>query len=113
MNDDRSTILKWLEDAGFDWSTGIVVVQETEGDANGWPGWDSKVKVARYATKDDPLLSREFYAGYGAPECPCFWAKDKDAVYFPVQYDGATSICKVDLLPTRYLNGEPTPYPGG
>lgn len=112
MNEGTSTIQGWLETAGFDWATGIVVVQEVSDDSPGW-AIKSDITATRYAQKGDPILTQEFDSGYGGPECPCFWAKDKDAVYFPNQYDGSTGIVKVDLLPNRYLAGEPTPYPGG
>ena len=113
MSEYGNTIQEWLEVEGFEWETGVVVVQETPGAYS--PGWASKSEItaSRYAQKGDPILTKEFDSGYGAPQCPCFWAKDKNAIYFPYQYDGATGMVKVDLLPDRYLAGEPTPYPGG
>jgi len=111
--EDTATIQDWLEARGFDWATGIVVVQETD-DAD-FPGWAraDEITVSRYAQKGDPILTQKFDSGYGGPECPCFWAKDKDTIYFPTQYDGSTNICKVSFLPDYYLAGNPTPYPGG
>ena len=60
------------------------------------------------------ILEKEFDYGYGGPECPRFVAEDTDYIYFPDQYDGATSCCYVAKDISKYLSiEEPTPYPGG
>jgi hypothetical protein len=98
--------------AGFDWGVGVIVVQEVK-DQPAY-AYDKDVIIAtRYAKKDDPVLTMKFDAGYGEGACPRFWAKDKEFIYFPYQYDGATGVERVAVEPTIYLAGELTPYPGG
>ena len=107
-----STIRKFLGDQ-FDWSTGTVVIQKTSDSDSAWPGWADPTS-AYVAKSDDPILDVEFNAGFGGPECPRYFARDSMAVYFPSQYDGATSGERVVIDPTFYLNiNNPTPYPGG
>lgn len=106
------TIRTWLEASGFDWKSGKVLIQKTSGYSPGWSGEDEIVST-KFVAEADPILGKEFDEGYGAPRCPRFWAKDKVAIFFPSQYDGATGIEKVYLKPDKYLAGELTPYPGG
>jgi len=105
-----ATVREFLDGGGFDWQSGIIVWQKADGYA---PGWGAPIS-AEAIDKDHPILDQEFDAGYGSPTCPRFVAKDKDAIYFPDQYDGATSSVKVWLDISRYLDiKEETPYPGG
>ncbi len=114
-----ATIRAWLNGAGFDWKKGTIVFQPV---GDGVPGWGDPVsgcwlKPAKIIN-DDPVLDHHFYDGYGGPQCPRFVARDTEAVYFPSQYDGATSIEKVFLDLSRYVGEkegefEESPYPGG
>lgn len=104
-----ATIHNWLTKAGFDLSTGVIILQEVEPDDA--PGWSEFIS-AHIAGQDDPLLFKEFTSGFGSPRCPRFIAEDRDRLYFPSQYDGATSLVCVWKDIVRYLNID-TPYPGG
>lgn len=106
------TILEMLTEAGFDWDTGKIILQESEGYA---PGWARQI-LSTKLTKDfsEAILHEEFDDGYGSPQCPRFVAKDNRKIYFPTQYDGSTSIDSVFINITEYLDIiNPTPYPGG
>jgi hypothetical protein len=60
------------------------------------------------------VLHQSFDAGFGGPKCPRFIAEDPVAIYFPSQYEGATSLEKIYKNLDVYLTGdEETPYPGG
>ena len=108
---DYSTIRKWLDQSGFRWDKGKIIIQECG--IGRFPGWGTPVS-ARIASKDDHVLNIEFYSGHGGPECPRFVAEDDVAIYFPAQYDGATNIEKIWKGLDEYLTlSEPTPYPGG
>jgi hypothetical protein len=103
-------IIDWLNSVNFDWATGKIIVQDTEGDSPGW----SNPTSCRMATQADILLNLEFSRGCGGPECPRFIAEDKEHIYFPSQYDGATDIEVVSKDINKYLDiTNPTPYPGG
>ena len=99
----------WLNKGQFDWTMGIILVQRKDPAGS----WSDDLLPAIQISLDNPILTQEFDSGYGSPECPAIWAKDKDAIYFPSQYDGSTCLVKVFLDPAPYLAGEPTPYPGG
>lgn len=105
------TIRNWLEEAEFDWDNGKIVYQDT---GDGYPGW-SREGPRELIPHDHPILTKEFDAGYGGPECPRFVAQDLKAIYFPYQYDGATGIEKVFRDVDDYLRSPEveTPYPGG
>lgn len=105
----------WLNELNFDWETGQIIFQDIEENAY-CPGWASEcdLKNSVLISKDHPILDKEFYSGYGAPECPRFFAKDSKAIYFPVQYDGSTGIEKIIIDVAEYVgSSKPTPYPGG
>lgn len=95
-----ASLKKWLDEAGFDWDDGILILAVSEG-------------KNRLASPDDGLVLGEFCSGYGVPECPSFVAFDRKAIYFPEQYDGSTSLVAVYRDSKRYLDGEKLPYPGG
>lgn len=109
----RDTLRKWLDKAGFDWSSGRIVYHY---------GKDQAVCDSQYCDVEarieigwaHPILDKEFDRGYGGAECPAIIAKDAKALYFPDQYDGSTSLVKVMLDIDHYLqDGSHTPYPGG
>lgn len=105
-----TTLREFLKGANFDFEKGRIYYQKTkDGDS---PGWSTGVNAELISTSHD-ILDKEFYSGFGGPQCPRFVAYDSEKVYFPEQYDGSTNICFVYLNPDRYLSGEPTPYPGG
>lgn len=104
----RTAVRKWLDAAGFDWSSGRIILQ----DHAKWDG-AKRAKFARELTRDAPELDAEFYDGFGSPEAPCFIAQDYRATYFPSQYDGSTTCVVVLADLDMYLNvNNPTPYPG-
>ena len=103
-----ATIKQWLEDYGFDFDKGRIIYQETD---YPYPGWCDPDR-AMYIPTDHPILTTEFDNGYGGPNCPRFIAEDTEAIYFPVQYDGATWLEKVWKNLDKYLSHS-TPYPGG
>lgn len=107
-----ATIRQWLTDAGFKWNSGRIILQEV-GEDEYCPGWGNP-ESAREATPSDRKLDYEFESGFGAPRCPRFIAEDDEFIYFPSQYDGATSLVVVFRDISKYLNPDnPTPYPGG
>lgn len=107
-----ATVREWLEKNGFSWETGVVVFQQTEEGFS--PGWSPVVEDGKILSKDDPILDKTFYSGYGGPECPRIFARDGDWIFFPGQYDGSTWLEKLNINPEYYLNKKnPTPYPGG
>jgi len=117
-----ATIKQWLDDAGFDWENGTVVVHEIEQDEDDWPHPGSGLAyefsetiVTRRARENDFLLNRKFDCGLGSANCPRFFARDENNVYFPAKYDGSTWLEVVNINPEAYLgNGyDETPYPGG
>jgi hypothetical protein len=112
MSSSHSTIRSWLEEQGFDWDSGVIVYQWREGGEFA-PGW-STPDSSRQLDFTDPILDTRFCTGHGGPMAPRFFAKDRTAVYFPGQYDGATWCEKVVTDPKWYLDpANKTPYPGG
>ena len=107
-----TTIRQWLNEGGFDWDKGRIIIQEVNGN---YPGEDWNDRISASEDKAHFLVDKEFDSGYGGPECPRFIAEDKDKLYFPEQYDGATSLCIVFKDISKYLNYKdyPSPYPGG
>jgi len=112
MSGATATLKYWLDSLGFDWASGRIIYQHTEeGCAPGWTSPESAEQIA----SDHVILTTEFDCRSGAPKCPRIVAEDKDAIYFPSQYDGATSLEMVWKDLDRYLDFEnnETPYPGG
>ena len=108
-----STIREWLNEVEFDWEHGKIVFQDSHGYS---PGWSSgrELDAPIYISNQHPILDKEFDSGYGSPQCPRFIAKDGKFLYFPDQYDGATSIVRVAHNLSYYVRGKnATPYPGG
>ena len=112
-----ATVREFLDQSGFDWDNGSIVIQMVNDDGGGFPGWADTATPAVHVSSDDAILDRTFDDGFGGPECPRYIARDNDSVYFPSQYDGATSpICVcIDLGAYTRTDGnhENTPYPGG
>lgn len=107
-----STIREWLREAQFDSKHGKIVFQNVTDDAY-CPGWasDDEIGVSEVVSWKHPILDLEFDASFGSPQCPRFIAKDKKALYFPGQYDGATFLVVIRCDLSYYMN-HPTPYPG-
>lgn len=107
------TLRKWLNEAGFDWSSGRIVYHYGKDQAVCYSedyDVDARIEIG-WA---HPILDKGFYSGYGVVECPAIIAKDNKALYFPSRYDGTTSLVKVMLDIDHYLqDGSRTPYPGG
>ena len=106
------TIRKWLDEENFDWIEGKIVLHKIKGN---YPGWCQHSTLSREVIDNQhPILDLEFSTLYGGPECPCIFARDSKAVYFPSQYDGSTCLEKVYIDHTNYLmDDSATPYPGG
>ena len=101
------TLREWLNDSQFDWSTGIIVYQETE------YYWDDPIK-AEQIDFYRPILDKIFDDGFGGPEAPLFIASDVDFLYFADNYDGAQRINKIAKDITFYLDIQHRiPVPGG
>lgn len=116
-----ATLRKWFDDAGVDWGSLVLVIHTME-PRSFCPGWGTPQEAFRFDfTKPGaldvhphPVLDHEFNSGYGAPEAPMFIAQDKDCMYFPQQYDGATALVYVFRDIEVYMDVEnDTPYPGG
>jgi hypothetical protein len=105
------TLRRELEELGFDWDSGKILYQKTIDFA---PGWDEP-RDAEYIAATHPILDEEYSRDYGAPTCPRFVAEDKEAFYFPSQYDGATLVEKIWKDLDKYLDFKKnmSPYPGG
>ena len=111
---DRDTLRKWLMESGFSPRTGVIVYHEVRGFDPGWDNGPDDVMARREIPWDDPILDYEFDSGFGGPSCPRIFARDGYRIFFPSQYDGATSLVTVNVDPSHYLkNGSVTPYPGG
>ena len=118
-----ATIRQFLNGKGFDWDSGMVIVHVFYDEDSDHPRYHPvgfafldqiKDVIVVHGRNDHDVLEYEFYSGHGGVECPCFVAYDKDRIYFPAQYDGATWCESVRKDPKRYLSAaETTPYPGG
>lgn len=109
----RDTLRKWLNEAGFDWSSGRIVYHYGKDQAVCYYE-DCDVEARIELDWAHSVLDREFYSGYGVVECPAIIAQDNKALYFPSRYDGTTELVKVMLDIDHYLqDGSHTPYPGG
>jgi hypothetical protein len=116
-----ATLREWLNEAGFDWNNGVIIAHTiTEGSYS--PGWGDSELAYKFDfrgntlpdTQANILLDTEFVDGYGSPQAPKIIAKDKDKIYFPVQYDGSTWLDWVYIDIEKYMDVEnETPYPGG
>ena len=108
------TVRQFLDQDHFDWATGQIILQPVEGSSS--PGRSNGEQGVVIAF-DHPILDAEFSSGYGSPQCPRYVARDKDAVYFPTQYDGSTCATKVVIDLAAYCQPDgghiETPYPGG
>lgn len=75
-----------------------------------YPGWDATPVGEPQSFEDftaTPEYDRQFYAGYGVPECAVFCAWSDNWVFFPDQYDGAESICMVPRHPVAHSPIQP------
>jgi hypothetical protein len=48
-----------------------------------------------------PFLDREYFTGYGAPNCPAIYAWTPKRVIWVTQYDGSTSLSSAPRNPTE------------
>lgn len=114
-----ANLKKWLDELGFDWEYGTIIYQPVKEDKDyqPCPGWASadELEQPMYISKSAAILSVEFDDGFGSPQCPRVLAADANAIYFPKQYDGSTSLVKIITNLDYYLSvkGISTPYPGG
>ncbi len=111
-----ATLRKWLNAKGFDWESGRIILHGVDSEETSYPGWASASEVVERGEIDatHPILDLEFDNSFGGPEAPRIFARDKNAVYFPGQYDGSTWPERMVIDPDHYLkDGTMTPYPGG
>uniref|UniRef100_A0A6M3Y0R6 Uncharacterized protein n=1 Tax=viral metagenome TaxID=1070528 RepID=A0A6M3Y0R6_9ZZZZ len=110
-----ATIRRFLDSCGFDWASGTIIVQMVR-EEHSSPGWASEEDIidSHYINPQSQILDIEFDNGLGGPECPRYIAEDKDKIYFPSQYDGATGPEFVYKDIKKYSDkNNLTPYPGG
>lgn len=117
MKRSDTTLRELLNALGFDWNTGRIVyhdVTQPDGEYTGNPGW-SDATSAQEIPDTHPILDKEFYTGFGGPQCPRFVAEDAVKIYFPSQYDGSTQVHSIWKDLGKYLDFKEnsTPYPGG
>jgi len=108
-----TTLRKILNDLRFDWENGEIIYQKTKDRHS--PD-SSEIIDAQIIDENYDVLDKKFNDGYeGGVGCPRFIARDKEALYFPVRYDGATWGEKIYINIKKYLDykTERTPYPGG
>lgn len=74
----------------------------------GWYGDNPRVESTKdvqgkvlSADEAKPLLSYNYYRGYGSPDCHAVYCWTKNRVIFVSQYDGATSVCSVPRFPVE------------
>lgn len=109
-----TTLRKKLKGVGFDFENGRIIYQEVIRDLK--PGEASDIKdiiMTKYIDVNDRILDRKFNADFGSPNMPRFVAEDNEKIYFPLTYDGATSIGWVYKDIHQYIaRNELTPYWG-
>jgi hypothetical protein len=101
MNKDETemqSLDSMLVEEGFDFDTGVVIVQKVDDTGQTLP--------AQAVERASFVMQHLFYTGYGGNNCPRFWAKDKDYIYFCGTYDGSSWIDKVAINPAKYFSGE-------
>lgn len=115
-----TSIREWLKEKNCDFASLKLIVQVWDDLDPDYPEnlctgdiSDFQKCIATYTTDYlDPILDFRFYSGRGGPKAPRFIAEDNHALYFPSQYDGATSCVKVMKDIKYYLRGDDaTPYP--
>ncbi len=120
-----ATLRKWFTDPNVkvDWDTFVLIVHSVDGAS---PGWHVGLKASRLDFSPGgnakpgncAILDVEFSDDYGGPEAPRFIGYDKEMIYFPARYDGATWVEAIRRNVEDYalMNGEhviyQTPYPG-
>jgi len=110
MSDRIQTLRKELKRIGFDWGTGKIIISDMNGAKTYW--YDSDRPEPKIVTDmGDKLLDYEYDTSYGSADCPAFIAEDKEFIYLPYQYDGATGLFRVAKDIDYYMEYS-TPYPG-
>jgi len=110
---EYTNVRELLDMLGFDWATGRIVYQATTGYSPGCSDGKDIAAGIEIGTQH-PILDEQFYAGYGSAWCPRIIARDNEAIYIPVQYDGASWMTRIVVDLDWYKEtGHPTPYPGG
>lgn len=109
-----TTLRRELKRVGFDFENSRIIYQEVVRDLK--PGEADDIKdiiMTKYIDVNDRILDRKFDADYGSPNMPRFVAEDNEKIYFPLTYDGATSIGWVYKDIQQYIaRNELTPYWG-
>lgn len=115
-----NTLREYLDKAGFDWETGTIVIQkatpqdwwdEDDGYYESSPIYEWDKFTGKIVKTEDSALSEDLGAWSPLPK---FVARDKEFIYFPAQYDGATWVEKVAVDIKRYAGDNPLQglYPG-
>lgn len=114
-----ATIRQWLNDAEFNWENAVIVYHDVRGKEPGFSKGEEVFSqvLTRAMGPYGPIaqmLDTEFKDGHGGAYAPRFIADDGKFLYFPEQYDGATTLVKVAKTIEYYLDlNNQTPYPGG
>jgi hypothetical protein len=115
-----TTLRKWFNKVDADWETLIIILHTVKD--NNCPGWEEAENSFKFDFRNKKLqtpdvkefLDTEFYSGHGFAKAPRFIAEDKDRIYFPSKYDGATCIEMIYKDIDKYIDiKNETPYPGG
>ena len=109
MNDHTKTVRIMLNELKFDWSTGRIIYQETAGVEPAYAFDFSEITSVKFLDHTDPILDMDFNPSAGHAACPRIFARDKFFVYFPSEYDGATKLNKICIIPEHYRKNL-TPY---
>lgn len=94
-----NTIRGWLDESGFDWQTGNIIVQETALPFD----YFGEVVAAYYLEHNSPTLDKPFSED-GRITSPLFMAWDRRRVYFLVRQHGRTSLASILRYPLDYLH---------
>jgi hypothetical protein len=111
-----TTLRRELTKAGFNFDKGTIIYQEVVEDIPPGDADDISTHVVQtiYIDKDHKILDKRFNCDFGAPNMPRFVADDGVKIYFPVTYDGATSVAWIYKDISLYVTKpDITPYPGG
>lgn len=109
LNKDIVTVREYLDLAGFDWKNGTVIYQHCSTE---YPGIapSSKLKTPEVISKFHEILDTPFNYNHVCPTFPRIFARDAEAVYFPVYVRGFSWLEKVPVSWLHYTKGEETPY---
>ena len=89
-----------MDDEGFDWTTGTIILQETDYPDN--PGLGETTSTVELSA-DHAYLDKAFSQNRHRLACPRFIARDATAYYVPATLAGLIIICKINKDIRTYL----------